>query len=105
MHLIIFQKDNFAYSGGYLTYDNKFIARFKYSSRDKAGFISFLVKNFSVEEYFAEYAANVAPALILEKKGYISATVKQVLKRTGYEPTLAGKNQYVTDSVAKYATA
>jgi len=104
-----FNRDDFEYSGGYLMYEgdcgdfaqyydnsesthptrrgtqrSRFIARFKYSGRDKARFLSFLIKNFSVEQYFAAYDAKHSPATILEAKGYVSATVRRSMKDHGY---------------------
>ena len=113
-----FKRDDFEYSGGYLMFHgdagkyqeyygdgenvhptrrNKpkamFVARFKYSSRDKARFLTFLIKNFTVEEFFN--AVNTpnpcnpwnnpfSPAPVLEAKGYISATVRSGMKAKGY---------------------
>lgn len=74
------------YGGGYLTYGvrysrkEKFVARFKHCPRDRAGFQSFLVKNFTPDEYFARLDAGETPAGILESKGYVSATVKRMRK-------------------------
>lgn len=69
-----FDKSKFNYHGGYLTYDGKFVARFKYrSSPIKMGpFKSFLIKNFTVEEYFGIYneGRGPAPLQILEAKGF-----------------------------------
>lgn len=103
-----FDKDQFNYFGGYLTYGQyperpKFIARFKYSSRDKAGFMSFLIKNFTVEEYLGRLEAGETPVGILESKGYVSATVKKILKEAGFEPTIVGKRQYLNQIDSRYA--
>jgi hypothetical protein len=64
----------------YVTYEGKFVARFKHVRSNKSGFISFLVKNFSVEEYFAAMERGNAPATILETKGYVPAHIKRWLK-------------------------
>ena len=95
-----FDKDQFNYYGGYLTYGQyperpRFIARFKYSGRDKAGFMSFLIRNFTVEEYLGRIEAGETPVGILESKGYVSATIKKILKDAGFAPTQAGKQQYL----------
>lgn len=90
-----FDKAAFDYHGGYLTYQGKFVARFKYSSRDKVGFQAFLIKNFSVEEYFEALGNNGAPALILETKGYVSKTVKNLLRQVGYPETQEGHKAYI----------
>lgn len=89
-----FDKTNFTCDGGYLSYNGNFVARFKYNRRDIAGFKSFLIKNFSVEEYF-ELAKTMAPLTILESKGYFSKTMQLNLARMGYEPSPAGLNAYL----------
>lgn len=92
-----FVKSAFNFHGGYLTYgnDRRFVARFKYTARDRAGFQSFLIKNFSVEEYFAAYDAGVAPARILEAKGYVSTTVARALKDAGFPVSREGVTAYL----------
>lgn len=100
-----FVKENFSYSGGYLSYDSKFVARFKYQAGDRASFQSFLIKNFTPEEYFTRLENRESPLEILESKGFISSTVKRLLKMAGYPATLEGKNAYVTDRVAQYKQA
>lgn len=92
-----FVKEQFNYDGMYLTYgeDRKFVARFKYAKDGKASFMSFLIKNFSVEEYFVLRDAGEAPLTILEAKGYLSPGVKKALKLAGYAPTIEGKLAYL----------
>lgn len=63
-----FAKNDFTYHGGYLTYgtDRKFVARFKHSGPyTKAKFLKELIKNHSVESYFAALEAGKAPLQIL----------------------------------------
>ena len=93
-----FVKENFNYAGGYLTYNGKFVARFKYAKDSKGTFVTFLTKNFTTEEYFAELA-NKAPLTILESKGYVTPGVKKLLKRAGYAPTVEGMNAYLESRV------
>lgn len=96
-----FQKDQFSFDGEYLMYGpypRKFVARFKRGKADRAGFVSFLIKNFAVEEYFRDLDAGGTPVGILESKGYVSATVKKILKQMGFEPTLAGKQAYLAQN-------
>lgn len=100
-----FNKEMFNYFGGYLNYGSypdrpKFVARFKYRGSNKAGFQSFLIKNFTVEEYFGRLDAGEAPLTILESKGYISSSVKKILKQAGFSPTQEGKRQYLAHQVA-----
>ena len=75
-----FEKTNFNFHGGYLTYNSEFIARFKYNSRDRGPFVTFLCKKFTVEEYTEMYKSGVAPLQILRSKGYISPNEKRALK-------------------------
>lgn len=87
--------------GMYLNYQRTegersvFIARFKYRRSDQAGFISFLIKNFTVEEYFERMENGESPLNILESKGYLGASVKRDLKNVGFEPTLEGRTSYL----------
>lgn len=98
-----FIKDNFYSNAEYVDYNlgetSKFVARFKYARRTKASFISFLIKNFTVEEYFGRIAAGESPLPILESKGFLQPHVKKLLKETGYPVTLAGRAQYIQDRV------
>lgn len=103
-----FDKALFQYGGGYLTYgpNRKFVARFKYRGGDKAGFQAFLIKNFTVEEYFGLTDWDkLSPVEALKTKGYVSRTVKNILKEFGYEQTLAGFDQYIQDGIARRAAA
>ena len=53
----------------YITYytpdhvDRKFVARFKYAKGSKASFLTFLTKNFTVDEYFGRLAKGESPHL------------------------------------------
>jgi len=81
--------------------ERKFVARFKRGG--KADFLKFLVKNFSVEEYFSLLDSGMAPVTALKTKGYVSAAEKKALKRAGYPATLEGLNLYLDHQVKKYA--
>lgn len=63
-----FDKTKFTYHGGYLKYEDEFIARFKYSGPvTKGKFVTQLVKNHTVEEYFHKLKIDhIAPLTILE---------------------------------------
>lgn len=119
-----FNRDDFSYHGGYLMFSGDagkyneyygddahptrvgsrkelFVARFKYSSADKGRFLTFLINNFTVEEFFAAASAPnptnpwnnpFSPAPILAARGYISATVRKGMKRAGY--TVFNKASY-----------
>ena len=101
-----FIKDNF-YGTEYVYYKNpvdgtnKFVARFKYSRGTKASFLTFLTKNFTVEEYFDRLENVEAPLEIVGSKGFIQPHIKKQLKLLGYPVTNAGFEQLVQDNVAK----
>jgi hypothetical protein len=57
-----------------VSYGGKFVARFKRGG--KASFLTFLTKNFTVEEYFGRLAAGELPLRIVESKGYILPRLK-----------------------------
>jgi len=100
-----FIKENFSYSGGFLTYDDgvdrHFIARFKYVPKSSATkFMNFLIKNFTCEEYL-ERADQEAPLTILESKGYCSPEMARLAKRYGYPATLQGARKALIDQMQK----
>jgi hypothetical protein len=84
-----FIKENFNYDGMYLTYgtSRKFVARFKYI-KYCASFKSFLIKNFSVSEYFDAYDSGTSPLDILESKGFMTPHAKKLCKQNNMIPTL-----------------
>lgn len=86
----------------YVSYEGKFIARFKYAKAGKGSFLTFLVKNFSVEEYFGRLDAGEAPLKVLESKGYLQPHIKKFLKQDGYEVSVAGFKKYIEDQVARH---
>ena len=97
-----FDKTQFNFDGMYFTYgiDRKFVARFKTSGM--AHFRSFLIKNFTVEEYFSLADTGMAPLTILETKGYISQNVAKALSYYGYPATPEGREQYLAYSMSKH---
>jgi hypothetical protein len=69
-----FDRAQFAYHGGYLTYgpERKFVARFKHRGPvTKAKFVSVLVKYYDTEAYFARLKDR-APLQILEDDGILT---------------------------------
>lgn len=103
-----FTKENLSTSGGYIHYHphadsywegRKFVARFKYARSGEASFKAFLIKNFTVEEYFAKLDAGMAPLKIVEEKGYLLPHIKTWLKRDGYEVSRAGFDKYIRDRI------
>lgn len=95
-----FDKEKFEISGPYVHYEGKFVARFKRGGRGP--FLTFLRKNFTVEEYFEATAGeriDNTPLKVLESKGYLQAHVKKALKAGGYPVTVAGRDQMIKDEM------
>jgi hypothetical protein len=93
-----FDKSKFT-SGEYAMYEGKFVARFKRGGR--GSFLTFLVKNFTVEEYFARLDGGESPLTILESKGYLLPHIKRWLKEGGYEVSKAGMEKFLADNRVK----
>ena len=91
-----FVKSEFT-AGECATYNGKFVARFKRGGR--GSFLTFLCKNFTVEEYFSRLDAGEAPLKILETKGYVSPRVQKLLTSLGLPPTIKGKEQYIMSQI------
>ena len=91
-----FVKDKFT-PGETATYNGKFVARFKRGGR--GSFLTFLCKNFTVEEYFSRLDGGEPPLTILESKGYILPHIKKYLKEGGYPVTLAGYRNFLAARV------
>jgi hypothetical protein len=73
-----FNKEQFNFDGMYLTYgeDRRFVARFKRSGM--GDFKRFLIKNFTVEQYFYfTETLRHPPLTVLELKGYESPAVRK----------------------------
>lgn len=102
-----FIKENFYINGAYVDYNigdkSRFVARFKYSGGGKSSFITFLIKNFTVEEYFARMDAGEAPLTIVQSKGYLLPHIKKELRRVGYPVTAEGFKKMIADQVATYS--
>lgn len=81
-----FERQSFTYFGGYLHYQmqdgtRQFIARFKHDPKDRPTFVTFLIKNFSIEEYVERLVnRNEAPLNILASKGYKSHNQRKAAK-------------------------
>ena len=99
-----FTKTNLEFDGMYLMYvaegsdARNFVARFKRGQ--SASFITFLIKNFTVEEYFERLNNRESPLPILQSKGYLQPHIKQWLKKGGYPVTTEGFSQFVADQLA-----
>ena len=67
-----FNKNLFTYSGGYLNYNGKFVARFKYRGPVTAAKLkAVLVKYYTVENYFSRLEGFQTPLGILMKDGFL----------------------------------
>jgi len=102
-----FSKENFSYGGGYLSYfvngEYKFIARLKYAQTSSKGpWITFMVKNFTVEEYFSRMENGEGPLTIMESKGFILSHIKKWLRDGGYPVTQEGYKQFMADDARKF---
>jgi hypothetical protein len=98
-----FAKDLFSVHGGFIHYgtgfgaDRKFVARTRLRG-EAPSFISFLIKNFTVEEYFAAMDENEkktgadrkGPLTILMDKGYLQPHIKRWLREANLPLTQAG---------------
>ena len=89
-----FEKSKFNFDGMYLEYEGRFIARFKYVRSNVPGFRSFLIKNFTVEEYFERRTRQEAPLDILQSKGYVSAHIRKWLIKAGLPRTPEGQAEF-----------
>ena len=79
----MFIPSNFVNRGEYVFYnyrfEEKFVARFKRGG--KAAFIKFLKANFTPDEYFARRDKGETPLGILNAKGYVSPTIREIKAR------------------------
>ena len=55
----------------YSVFGGKFIARFKHTQKIRGRFITFLIKNFTVEDYLNRLDQGETPMAILESKGFV----------------------------------
>ena len=100
-----FTKENLVIGSEFVQYRDAegkihFVARCKYG-RGKGSFITFLKKNFTVEEYFDRLNAGEYPLPILESKGYVLPHIKKWLKEAGLPETREGYEIFVARNVAK----
>jgi len=103
-----FTKENLIKSGPYIHYrpagerkNEKFVARFK-RMPGAGSFMTHLRKNWTVEDYFAEYDSGTAPLTIAEKTGYLLPHIKRELKRRGYPLSKIGFELMITEDIAKW---
>jgi hypothetical protein len=94
------KKEDFHICSNIITYQSKFVARFKYSKNGIGDFKKFLVANFTPAEYFGMLDAGQAPICALETKGYVVPHIRKELARLGYPVTLAGFKQMIKDQIS-----
>lgn len=95
-----FLKEQFSINREYVHYNGQFVARFKHKPGSKGSFITFLIKNFTVQEYFAAMDSGLAPLQIVEAKGYILPHIRKWLKDAGLPQTREGLNMFLSKSKA-----
>ena len=104
-----FVKEKFIFSGAYLYYEDRFIARFKYQAAACKTYATFLIKHFTVEEFFAIADAHEAaqrdgsayksgygggPYKVAEARGYLMPHIKKWLRDGGYEVNRSGYEKF-----------
>jgi hypothetical protein len=108
-----FTKENLVRSGHYVHYspsgnsyspDAVFVARFKHARGSVGPFMTFLRKNFTVEEYFARRDAGESPLPIVKSKGFILSHIKSWLRKDGFAVTPEGYEQWTAAQAAKRAS-
>ena len=88
-----------------------FIARFKYGSKPWKTFRNFIMKNFTVEEWFElttdenRGGKGMTPVGAAETKGYVMPHIKKQLKAKGYPQTPEGFKQMIADEIAEREAA
>ena len=100
-----FDKNKFQAGGGYVHYEGKFVARFKHCPQDKGPFLTFLRKNFTVEEYFEKTSGSgieCTPVKVLESKGWLAPRLKKMCRENGFEETVVGFQQMIRMQAEKY---
>jgi len=95
MHLMYKLDESHGMYNPHSKYRGEFVARFKHQPDAAGTFQTFLIKNFTVEEYFGRLNAGEGPLTILESKGYILPHIKKWLKEGGYPVTQEGYKQYL----------
>jgi hypothetical protein len=102
-----FKKAQFQVGKGYkatTTYyhngKHEFIARFR--TAGVGTFVTFLIKNFTVEEYLGRLAAGESPLGVAGSKGYLLPHIKKWLKQGGYEVSQAGYQAYIKDRTLRF---
>jgi len=100
-----FSKENLNDSNGWLSYgpERKFVANFSKRGGGKAEFVKFLIKYFTVEEYFEMYNAGKPPLAIVQEKGYVLPHIKKMLKQRGLPQSQAGLTMMIQQNIVMRA--
>ena len=100
-----FSNENLNDSNGWLSYgpERKFVANFAKRGNGKATFVKFLIKNFTVEEYFTLLDCGMAPLMIVQEKGYVLPHIKTMLKKRGLPQTQSGLTVMIQQNMAARA--
>ena len=98
-----FHKELFNWDGMYLTYGNNssdsvFIARFKYGKKPYKKWITFLCKNFTVQEYL-NASNETSPLKAIEDKGYVDENTMIDTWATVGSCAQIGKNVHLSGGV------
>jgi len=104
-----FTKTNLTKFGDTVSYfdgeKSHFVARSKYKSGSLGGMITFLIKNFTAEEYLGRLVAGEYPLPIMESKGYIQPHIKKWLKEAGLPVTREGYQTFVSQRTTTHVKA
>jgi hypothetical protein len=96
-----FVKEKFEVSGHYLSYEGKFVGRFKHDTAAAiSSFRTFLIRHFTVEEYFDRLEKKESPLPIVEDKGYLLPHIRRWLRK-GTLGVYRGKDLAAWDALAK----
>ena len=90
--------EDFNNNGGFLTYENKFVARFKYQKSAVNDFKKFLIANFSPNEYFV-LLEKESPLTVLESKGYVLPHIRTWLIKAGLPATQEGYENFKKQNI------
>jgi hypothetical protein len=96
-----FVKERFNFHGGYLSYDRKFVARFKYNRNGWGAFRTFLIKNFTVEEYF-EKLKDSTPVQVMKSKGFVTYVERSACRKYSLKPNRANAKIAMEKELAQF---
>jgi hypothetical protein len=96
-----FSKENLHDSNGWISYgsERKFVANFTKRGGGKAAFVTFLIKNYTVEEYFTLLDVGMTPLMIVQEKGYVLPHIKKWLKKRNLPQTQVGLDTLIQQNI------